>query len=90
MSRVQILVSGQVQGVLFRQKTKSQAQNLGISGWVKNTDDDRVEIVAEGEKQKLDQLISWCRKGPLFANVSDVSVEWQESTGEFSTFEVVY
>jgi len=88
--RVHIFVSGRVQGVFFRSRTLDQAKKLGLFGWVKNTPDGRVEIVAEGDKEKLEELVDWCRKGPLFAKVEEVEVEWQESTGEFSSFEILY
>lgn len=90
MNSVHILVSGQVQGVLFRQNTKAKAEKLGLTGWVRNTDAGKVEITTEGDKEKLDELIEWCRKGPLFAKVGDISVEWQDSTNEHSTFEILY
>lgn len=90
VKQVHILVSGRVQGVFFRSRTQEEAQKLGLVGWVRNTSDGRVEIVAEGKKEKLEELISWCKKGPLFAKVEDVEVEWQEPTGEFQSFEVVY
>jgi len=61
-----------------------------LVGWVKNTPDGKVEIVAEGDKEKLEELIAWCKKGPLFAKVENVEVEWQESTGEFSSFEILF
>jgi len=88
--RVHIFVSGRVQGVFFRSRTQEEAEKLGLVGWVKNTPDGKVEIVAEGDKEKLEELIAWCKKGPLFAKVENVEVEWQESTGEFSSFEILF
>lgn len=57
---------------------------------MKNRDDDTVELVAEGEKGVLEELISACKKGPLVAWVSGVRVEWEQATGEFPIFSVVY
>lgn len=89
MNRVHIFVSGQVQGVLFRQNTKAKAEKLGLTGWVKNTDDGKVEITAEGDKEKLDELIMWCRKGSLFAKVDKVEVKWKRNLGVFGNFEII-
>ena len=87
-SRVHIFVSGRVQGVFFRLKTKDKAEELGVSGWVKNLADGRVEIMAEGEKEKIKDLIGWAQKGPIFARVDKVEVEEGEFKGEFDSFEI--
>jgi acylphosphatase len=88
--RVHILVSGWVQGVFFRSETCKMAEKLGVVGWVRNTRDGRVEIVAEGEREKLEEFITWCKKGPFLARVENVKIDWQSSTGEFLDFEVLY
>lgn len=90
LERVHLIVSGDVQGVLFRVKALGIANNLGLTGWVKNTLGGSVEIVAEGKKEALEELASWCKKGPSFARVENVEVSWGESTGEFSIFDVKY
>ncbi len=84
--RFHIWVSGKVQGVFFRAHTVEVAERLGLSGWVRNLPDGRVEIVAEGEEIHLRQLLDWCRQGPPRARVD--RVEWREvpATGEFSGF----
>ena len=87
-TKVHLLLSGQVQGVFFRASTKAKARNLKISGWVKNLPDGKVEIVAEGEKEKLEELINWARKGPITAKVEDIEIEWQEYIKKFDSFEV--
>lgn len=74
-------VSGKVQGVFFRASTKSQAEQLGITGWVKNLPDGGVEVLACGEKAQLDLLYSWLQSGPERAEVKDITFEtlpWQE------------
>ncbi len=88
MGSVQVIVSGEVHGVFFRQSTKELAQKLGLVGWVKNTADGTVEIMAGGEKNKLDQLIAWCRKGPPFAKVEKVKVEWKKNLEDFEDFSI--
>ena len=89
-SRVQVFVSGLVQGVFFRSETKKKAKELGVFGWVSNLTDGRVEILAEGEKDKLEKLVAWTRKGPESARVEDLEVSWQEYKGEFEEFEIRY
>ncbi len=68
----QIRVLGKVQGVFYRASTKTMADDLGIKGWVKNEPDGSVLIEAEGTKDKLIDLLSWCKKGPLHANVEGI------------------
>lgn len=89
MNRVHILVSGDVRGVGFRFSTIQTARELGLTGWVRNIEgESRVEIVAEGPSDKLENLITWARKGPPLARVDKVDVERQKATGEFNSFEV--
>jgi acylphosphatase len=90
LERVHLIVSGDVQGVLFRVKTLGIANNLGLTGWVKNTLGGGVEIVAEGKKEALEELASWCKKGPPYSRVENVEITWEKSTGEFSNFDVRY
>jgi acylphosphatase len=88
--RVHVVVRGRVQGVYFRASTRDRARQLGLSGWVRNCSDGSVEILAEGERTHLEQLITWCHGGPRGAAVSHVMVDWQEATGEFVGFVVKY
>jgi len=85
--RAHVYVSGIVQGVFFRQKTKRQAESLGVNGWVRNLPDGRVEAVFEGEEQAVKELINWCHHGPSYAMVTKVEVLWEPYRGEFSGFE---
>ena len=86
--RVHLRIKGRVQGVFFRYETQSVAQRLGLVGWVRNRLDGSVEVVAEGEKEKLDELIKWCHQGPPLARVDSVEVRWEEPTGEFKNFSI--
>jgi acylphosphatase len=86
--RVHVVVSGRVQGVAFRDSTRSQAEQLGLNGWVRNTQDGRVEAVFEGESEAVRQMVEWCESGPSSADVDDVSVEQETPSGDFSGFEV--
>lgn len=86
--RALVIISGRVQGVFFRVETRNQAINRNISGWVRNSSDGRVEAVFEGEKEDVEKLISFCKKGPQGARVSKVDFNWEEYTGEFSGFKI--
>jgi acylphosphatase len=87
-ARTRILITGLVQGVFFRREITDLARRLGISGWVKNLQDGRVEALAEGEKALLDELIRFCHVGPRGAVVRKVYVEWSEYSGEFRAFKI--
>lgn len=69
---IHAFVSGRVQGVWFRQSTKEQAQALGLTGWVRNLPDGRVEVMIYGEERAARQLESWLSQGPELASVADV------------------
>jgi len=88
--RVRLLVSGRVQGVFFRAETQRQAVKLGLTGWVRNTDDRRVEAVFEGETGTIGKMIEWCRKGPPLSRVSGVEVIEESPMGDFEEFRIRY
>ena len=78
---VNCFVSGRVQGVCFRMATSQQAKLLGLTGWVRNLEDGRVEVLACGEASLLDQFRKWLAHGPRMAkviNVESVSVDYQD------------
>ena len=85
-TRAHVFVSGIVQGVFFRQKTKQQAQNLGVMGWVHNLEDERVEAVFEGEENAVEALVEYCSHGPSSAKVDRIEVNYEKFTGEFNDF----
>jgi len=89
-SRAHLQISGRVQGVFFRARTIDIATKIGLTGWVRNSPDGRVEAVFEGDKERVEEAIEWCRNGPSYAQVSDVDIKWEEPTGEFSGFEIKY
>lgn len=86
--RVHVLVSGKVQGVFFRQKTKQQAQSLGVNGWVRNLPDGRVEAVFEGEEEQVKMIIDFCKHGPSRAKVTNVDVTMEHFLGNLSDFKM--
>ena len=87
-ARARILITGLVQGVFFRREMTDLARRLGISGWVKNLQDGRVEALAEGERIQLDELIRFCHVGPRGSVVRKVEVEWADYSGEFRGFRI--
>ena len=84
---VHLFVQGRVQGVFYRASAQKKAEALGLTGWVKNCDDGSVEILAEGDKEKLKELIEWCRRGPTLASVSNIDLSWLEPEG-LSAFDI--
>ena len=85
--RAHIFVSGRVQGVFFRQGTDKKAKELEVFGWVRNLPDDRVEAIFEGDKDRVEKMVKWARRGPRFAKVENLIAGWENYTGEFKTFE---
>jgi acylphosphatase len=88
--RAHVFVSGMVQGVFFRSETQYEAKKRGVTGWVRNLPDGRVEAVFEGEEEKVKELINFCKHGPPGARVISVDVRWENYTGEFKDFEIRY
>ncbi len=87
-ARLHVVIEGRVQGVFFRASAMEEACSLGLSGWVKNCWDGRVEAVFEGERDKVEQVLKWCQKGPPGAMVRNVEANWEDATGEFDTFSI--
>jgi acylphosphatase len=79
---VHVTVRGRVQGVGFRFATAQRARSLDIAGWVRNNADGTVEAVFEGEPERVDTLVAWCRRGPGGSRVDDVTVELEAPNGE--------
>ncbi len=88
--RGHVIISGRVQGVYFRSHTRNKALELGLSGWVSNLDDGRVEAVFEGDKIAVKQMIEWCHVGEGYASVDEVEEIVEDYKGEFSGFKVRY
>lgn len=82
------MISGVVHGVFFRRAITERARRLRVTGWVRNLPDGKVEAVAEGDKERLDELIQFCHVGPSGAIVTHVAVDWSESKGEFRGFRI--
>ncbi|MGD8538869.1 MAG: acylphosphatase [Candidatus Aminicenantes bacterium] len=88
--RAHIFVSGRVQGVFFRDHTQRWASTLGLSGWVRNLYDGRVEAVVEGEGENIEELIAKLRQGPPMADVTKVETNWENFKGEFEGFRITW
>jgi acylphosphatase len=72
--RVRAIAYGRVQGVFYRDSCRAEARRLGVRGWVRNRSDGTVEVVAEGQRDRVDEFLTWCRQGPHRASVTGVSV----------------
>lgn len=85
---VHIYAAGRVQGVGFRYFVRSRAAQLGITGFVRNTGDGRVEVRAEGPKPALESLEQAVQSGPQLASVTEMDVRWMDATGKYVEFRV--
>ena len=89
-SAAHIVVRGIVQGVGFRYFVQHHATQLGLTGWVKNLPHGDVEVMAEGNREFVESLIVYLRRGPRSAAVSNTDVMWKEPHGQFERFEITY
>jgi acylphosphatase len=87
-SRAHVFVTGKVQGVYFRQNTQITAREHGVTGWVRNLPDGRVEAVIEGDDATVIKVVDWCRHGPPAARVDSIDVKHETYTCEFASFEI--
>ena len=87
--QARIFILGFVQGIGFRYFVKSNAQRLRLNGWARNTDDGRVEVLAQGPKEAVEKLIELCEKGPFLSEVKSVQVEWEKEEEQFAGFEII-
>lgn len=88
MERLELRITGRVQGVGFRWHTCEQAQRLGLSGWVRNRADGSVQVVAEGGRDRLEALAAWAAQGPARARVDGCEAFWSPATGLTGDFRV--
>lgn len=90
MSKIcrRLLISGRVQGVCFRHYTRKTALQNGVSGWVRNLPDGRVEAWIEGEENAVAATLKWCHQGPEMAQVDEVRIEEKPASGEFNDFSI--
>jgi acylphosphatase len=82
------IVQGRVQGVNFRSSTQARAKRLGLAGWVRNRPDGAVEVLAQGPRPSLEQLLEFLHKGPAMASVTAVQAEWAAAEPALSRFDI--
>lgn len=87
MKAVELLVSGRVQGVYFRASTRDEASKRGLTGWCMNNADGSVSAFVQGEAKLVDEMIEWCRKGPMMANVINLNIK-EVPLEDLSSFEI--
>ena len=85
----EVVVSGDVQGVGYRAFTHRAAKDLGLSGWVRNLYDGRVQVEVEGPRAKVEELLARLRRGPSLSSVTGVSVTWKTPTGSVQGFTIL-
>ncbi|MFC1931010.1 acylphosphatase [Chloroflexota bacterium] len=90
LTSVQATVYGRVQGVFFRDFVVRRADELGVTGYVRNLPQGTVAVMAEGERKQLERLLGYLKEGPPAAKVAKVVVEWGEYTGSYSGFKIGY
>lgn len=88
--RYHVWISGRVQGVYFRANTMKQASSLGLTGWVQNLADGRVEVIFEGDTIAADAMLNWCRTGTPPARVDRLEAKEETATGEFAAFTLAF
>ena len=90
LEQIHIVISGRVQGVGFRYATQREAMRQGLTGWVRNTPEGTVEVVAEGPTAVIEGFLAWCHRGPTLAKVAKVMLRHREeiSSPEFPRFEI--
>ena len=86
--RLQATISGRVQGVGYRYFVYEHASPLGLTGWVRNLQDGRVEVLAEGSTEALESLLTDLKSGPGGSRVSEVKANWSPASGEFNLFSI--
>lgn len=89
LGRIQIYISGRVQGVNFRNSAKVQADKLNIKGFAKNRSNGTIKIVGEGDQDALEELLQWSFRGSIYAKVTGLKYKWMPYTGEFKEFTVI-
>ena len=89
-SAARMIIAGKVQGVCFRLETQKAARGFGAKGWVRNLPDGTVEVWVEGERNQVEALIEWCRKGAPLSRVERIDLSRQEFSGRYDSFEITY
>ncbi len=86
---LKLIVQGTVQGIFFRQFVKEHADNLKLTGFVRNLEDGNVEIIVEGEQEQIERLVGFIREGPKHAQIRNVKIEERKWSGDFKEFKIL-
>ena len=86
MTRAELLILGRVQGVFYRASAQQEGMRLGLLGEVRNLPDGNVEAIVEGPRERIEEFVEWCKRGPPSADVEHVRVRWSKALGDFRTF----
>lgn len=87
--RAHAVISGRVQGVAYRFETQWAAERIGVRGWVRNRPDGTVQALFEGERERVEEMLAWCRRGPALARVTAVDVTWEDFRGDLAEFRIL-
>lgn len=87
-ARAHLYIKGKVQGVFYRAFTQEVADSLGLTGWVRNLPDRKVEAVFEGKRELIEKAVVKCKEGPIYASVTDIEVTWETHLENFSDFTI--
>ena len=88
--RLEANITGRVQLVMFRDFAKRKAKKLGLNGLVKNLNDGSVSVIAEGEEEVLNEYIKLLNRGPILAKVKNIRIVWEEFSGQYNDFNIIY
>lgn len=90
MKTLHLLIHGRVQGVFFRDSMRREAQNLGVTGWVRNRNDETVEAAVQGEPAAVNAIVHWAHRGPQYAQVSQVEIgEIEPDDSSYTDFKII-
>lgn len=89
MTQAHVFISGFVQGVGFRHFVRSKASELELTGWIRNLPDNRVEVVFQGNKSAIEEIIKDCKKGPFLSEVDNVDFQWEDGEDKFTSFDIL-
>lgn len=88
IQELHLFITGRVQGVSYRANAAFTAEKLGLTGWVRNLADGRVELLAQGEEKTLKSLLAWAHEGPALARVNHVEAHWSPASERLPDFRI--
>jgi acylphosphatase len=87
-THARLFIDGRVQGVAYRYFVREAAERLGLSGWVRNLPDGRVEAVFEGQRSRIEEAIRMCTEGPPFERVTSIDTTWEDRIENLTDFQI--